>query len=319
MKITAYQKLLFLSLISTNNLRVCVGFQPITVIKTTKTQLWSYDRSDSSFEAALTFSTALHYSTPPIEIKNKNHTYQSIRNFFEKDSNALFLLLGSGNMEPRILNETLVRTFRPEWKKEAAYFKVDKVIDPPAREKRCLLELRTRTQFLVFTICAMAILGKYFNQKSSSANSSLPEIQLVLLDEDFEATDGPAPLIWIFNQLTGKGERHPPIIPEKSPSRRHNVHSFLKVYPVVQSFSKDQQAGSENGTDEIKTLVTFHAMCKAEIKIAFPSLLIHILPVPKEVIERQGKNALRKSMERDLIPGMNSFADEFRKTLETNA
>lgn len=303
----------------------CICFQPVVFKQKLKSKLWSNIQSDKSSDAALTFSASLHYCTPPIQLtiddERGEDTYESVRKFFENDNNALYLLVGSGNMESHINKETPVRRYVSEWKRETSYFKSDRIVCPTIHENPRLLELRTETPFLVFTICAMALLGKHLvRRQDSSPNTAellLPEIQLVLLQEDFEATDGPPPLIWVFNQLTGKG-KHPPApfaTSVKSDVGRHSVHSYLKVYPVIQ---RSSQKASDKHYDSTKDLVTFHAICKAEIIIAFPSILLHILPVAKEVIERQGQNALKKSMERDLIPGMNNFARQFRKTIKHN-
>lgn len=325
--------ILALTAISPND---CICFQPVARKQNSRSsQLWSKTPSDKALEAVLSFSASLHYCTPiqvTINEKRGEDTYETVSKFFENDKNALLLLVGSGNMESRIMNKTPVERYESEWKTEAAYFKSDKIVCPVIQEKSRLVELRTETPFLVFTICAMALLGKQLTTRrqqggggtggssNTAAEFLVPEIQFVLLQEDFEATDGPPPLIWVFNQLTGKG-KHPPtpfITPVKSDDRHHNVHSFLQVYPVIQRSSQIEDDEKGTAMNKMKDLVTFHAICKAEINIAFPSLLLHILPVAKEIIEHQGQNALKKSMERDLIPGMNNFARQFRRATKHN-
>jgi hypothetical protein len=302
----------------------CLCFQPVAMKHKLDSRLWSKMQSDKSYEAVLNFSASLHYCTPPIQLtindEQGEDIHETVSSFFENDNNALYVLVGSGNMESRIIKETPVHRYESEWETEAVYYKGDDIECPTIHEKTRLVELRTETPFLVFTICAMALLGKHMvhRQSCSSGNTELPlpELQFVLLKEDFEAAGGPPPLVWIFNQLTGKGKNPAPFLTSiKDDDRHHNVHSFLKVYPVFQRSSHKEGDKQEKANRKTKDAVAFHAICKAEIKIAFPSLLLHILPVAKEVIEHQGQIALKKSMERDLIPGMNNFARQFRKAM----
>jgi hypothetical protein len=55
----------------------------------------------------------------------------------------------------------------------------------------------------------------------------------------------------------------------------------------------------------------FHATSRVEINISFSFLLLKILPVPKEAIERQGSLALQKNLDRDAV------IRKFRETFVT--
>ena len=226
-----------------------------------------------------------------------------------------------------------------------------------------IVELRVRTSFLVFTIHAIATLGAQLLQrdiastemgnqtkvprkkqdeddlKLESRNNythgpsvlrvhlSFPEYQFVLLDEDFEA-EGPPPLIWIFNQLTGKGTRKRPSLQSTQQLEgQHLLHAFINVYPSVCLRRDDGSlvGALEDGDDDDgddgddgdgdgqfnQMEVKFHASSKAEINISFPAVLLRILPVPKEIIERQGNLALSQNMERDVVPGIDKFRSAF--------
>ncbi len=266
---------------------------------------------------------------------------------------------------------------------------------PGTYDNSSIVELRVRTNFLVFTIYAIATLGanlvftqrnnvntptpplgplvhsdimgtrqtkipdKKEQQGTSSASKIstplqsitrtqspslsahqepllLPEYHFVLLDEDFEA-EGPPPLVWIFNQLTGKGTRRRPSwqISRDGLQDRHLFHAFLHVYPSIRLRRQDgsvvvlpalenvanadgiSTASSDDtgvgGTQNkiIQIEVIFHASSKAEINISFPALLLKILPAPKEKIERSGNVALSRNMERDVVPGIDKFRSNF--------
>ena len=244
----------------------------------------------------------------------------------------------------KVANRTSSRsTFRKDQEHESEKVNIDITVPKltndmihKSKESTCpkILELQVETDFLVFTIYAVATLGVHCVQREIDTDSihheqkdedaydtimgtsahqrlhelvpqvNVPEYQFVLLDEDFEA-EGPPPLVWIFNRLTGKGRGN---------MRRHNLetsamsdtphlfHAFLKVYPSIYSQRNIQKPNS---------MVVFHAHSHVEINISFPAVLLKILPVPKEVITRQGSQALRRSMKRDVIPGIRKFRRDF--------
>lgn len=130
-----------------------------------------------------------------------------------------------------------------------------------------------------------------------------------------------APLIWIFNQLTGKGTRKRPSLQStKQLEGQHLLHAFINVYPSVCLRRDDGSlvGALEDGDVDVdgdgqfnQMEVKFHASSKAEINISFPAVLLRILPVPKEIIERQGNLALSQNMERDVVPGIDKFRSAF--------
>ena len=131
----------------------------------------------------------------------------------------------------------------------------------------------------------------------------------MLLEEDFTA-EGPPPLVWIFNQLTGKGRGHQPLLSPNTLDEPHMMHVYLEVYPYVCK-QVEPRTSREKSSHIEQMEVTFHATSRVEINISFPSFLLKILPVQKEVIERQGSLALQKNLDRDVVPGIREFRETF--------
>jgi hypothetical protein len=234
------------------------------------------------------------------------------------------LLSGTGNLHPssmRSLTNHEAMALYVRWQKEAR-----RLLSSPAEMTTRLpwgdktkhvdfIRLRMQTSFLVFTIVATAILGHHVqldksllspqlspetnqvdNNNDNHNSSSFVTIQtpqhvLLLLQEDFQV-QGPPPLVWIFEQLTGAQNKQ---------QQQHTHHGMFRYW--AESISKDR--------------VIFRSETQAEIGFEFPSLLLKILPVPKEVIEEQGNASLKKSMERDVSAGMEKLREAYLRWLDT--
>jgi hypothetical protein len=130
----------------------------------------------------------------------------------------------------------------------------------------------------------------------------------VLLGEDF-AAEGPQPIVWIFNQLARKGRGHQSLLSPNTLDELYVMHAYLEVYPYV--CKVEPHTSKEKSSHVEQRKVMFHATSRVEINISFSFLLLKILPVPKEAIERQGSLALQKSLDRDAV------IRKFRETFVT--
>ena len=310
-----------------NAARACRrGTNILSIVKhPRRLQAQQHGPTDFDSEAVLKFSAASHHSTKPVRVKisacsTRTNICDTLQDFFHNDKHRDCLLIGSGNTnchEPTMEYNTK-SLLQKRWEKESAHFK-DNIAFPPSNEESCkTLELRVRTGFLAFTIYAIAILGVQLVQKEiqgqdndqdfSIENEAVPEYQFVLLEEDFTA-EGPPPLVWIFNQLTGKGKGQQPLLSPNTLDEPHMMHAYLEVSPYV---CKVEPRTSEEESSHVEQMeVTFHAVSRVEINVSFPYLLLKILPVPKEVIERQGSLALQKNLDRDVVPGIREFRETF--------
>lgn len=265
-------------------------------------------------DAILRFSATYKYTTSPILLHRQNETnhttFSTLHNFFSIDKHRNCLLIGSNNLrvrKPTSLLQSKPRSlFDSCWNREALHFKAFGIEQSKNRNVD-ILELLIKTPFLVFSINSSTLVGVIMTKDGEKEEVFVdnklhsPEYQFLLLAEDFEA-DGPPPLVWIFNQLTGRGRKER--LEAELPNDPHTIHTYLRVWASdAKSYSGDIKADR----------IVFKASCRTEININFPSILLKILPVPKEVIEKQGNKVLMFSMERDLVPGVDEFREAFIK------
>jgi hypothetical protein len=260
-------------------------------------------------DAMLRFVSSYSYTSSPVYLQRQNTTLatHTLHQFFSHDEHRNCLLVGSGNIKvtkPSFKNVGQ-SAFDSRWNQEALHFQ-SKGIERSSKGMETL-ELSVKTPFLVFLIHAVAEFGVRQTKDGDSeelfADGKVhsPEYQFLLLAEDF-AAEGPPPLVWIFNQLTGKGGYR--MLPLKASNEEHNIHFYLRVWA----------SDSKSIKGDIKAdRIVFKATCRAEINIKFPSILLNILPASKEIIEKQANKALVQSMERDIVPGVNEFREAFIK------
>jgi hypothetical protein len=100
---------------------------------------------------------------------------------------------------------------------------------------------------------------------------------------------GPPPLVFIFNQLTGIKKKV-----QGTYTQPNHALFTVKAEP-----------------SEDKKRLSFISRMTAELNIRFPQILLKLLPVPKERIENEGSASLKKSMQRDVPPGVDLFRNAY--------
>jgi hypothetical protein len=124
-----------------------------------------------------------------------------------------------------------------------------------------------------------------------STFSSLPEYQFTLLDSQL-IPSGPAPLVWLFKQLT---------------KYRSTTSSFTRVQ--VQPIYNDDDDDSTNSS---QSSIQFVTEARLETRIRVPSMLVHSLSTRKlEVFEKQGSEAVQRMLETELEPALMKFYKEY--------
>ncbi len=252
-------------------------------------------------DAVLKFSASYSYTSSPIYLQRQNSTSSSLQEFFRSEEHRNCLLVGSGNMKVKKTSKmTKVRrsVFETRWNEEVSYFQTSGI--ERSDEDVQMLELLVETPFLIFIINAVALFGVKVVLGGEKEEHST-EYQFLLLAEDFEASGESPPLVWIFNQLTGKGDQKI-LSPKILLHEPHRIHTYLRVW-----------ASDFKSMEGDKDRIVFKAKCKAEISFEFASILLQILPAAKEFIEKEGNKALACSMERDIVPGVDGFREAFIK------
>lgn len=105
---------------------------------------------------------------------------------------------------------------------------------------------------------------------------------------------GPAPIVWIYNKLTGGGNNETEYSP---PSGR--AQSNLTV-------------------DETNDEYAIRFQATIQIIVEFPYILMKLLPASKEKLEEDGSASVYKSLDKDIQRTVASVGDVFRLWKETN-
>jgi len=104
------------------------------------------------------------------------------------------------------------------------------------------------------------------------------ELQFVLVKTE-QIPDGPAPLVWLFNKMTGN---------DKAKSGGGDSKQ------AIRSLSRLNLKSSSEGGTGIFSLATM-----LELSVEFPSLLLKLMPVSKEKAEEQFSSSIRNTVEKD--------------------
>jgi hypothetical protein len=248
-----------------------------------------HHRSDKSDMSGLRFAASTTYKSRDVPVPSDG---KDIAHFFDMNSNNHFLLLAKGTRnDVRLAEDRNVSKYLARWIEEAEQLGAAK---PDLDDK--LIAISVKTPFLVFVINVVATLGVKLllheqrslddNSIESSEGRTLlaPEYQFTLLEQSVSA-DGPPPLLFIFNQLTGINRK------VKGTYVQPN-HALFRVEAIP---SPDRKR------------LSFVSHMTAELNIRFPRVLLNLLPVPKEQIEKQGSVNLERNMRRDVPPGVDLF------------
>ena len=243
-----------------------------------------YAQSSEKATTTLHFKGNKIFKTDPIPLKADRIETLFVRNL--NDIRKL-LLSGSGNNKAEILLGEEANKLMNEWKKQT----VKVGASTPDAEKHPELDVICRVNtsginFVGLEVKSDALIGTKLVRKENSS----PEIQLVFI-KDSQYAEGPKILVWIFNKLTGKGDK------KAKTEKEQMVTSFSKFY-----------ATSSNEGDEISLVIE----TSLDIAVQFPKILLKILPVSKEKAEEQGSNSILKTLEKDTGASLKRIEEYFR-------
>ena len=164
---------------------------------------------------------------------------------------------------------------------------------------------------------------------ASSTSRLGKEYHSVLIAEQRHVT-GPAPLVWLYNQLTG-GERQrikqqqPPATNASSQNgesdRRRNGSSTGEAsgYAVSRIYlTKDQPPQQQESPGEY-SYYKIGFDCTVEVLVQFPRFLLKIMPVSREKMEQQGSLSVKKAVEKDILHAIESTTMAFEEWKATTA
>ena len=235
--------------------------------------------------SGLQFKASMVYQSDQVPFE---HCKEVTRFFDTTEPHFHLLAKGTRNIVEEI-DKCTVTSYLSHWRAEALHTKAR---NPTSSDK--LLSVSVNTLFLVFVLRVKAIIGVkllwHLYDVPNTGNESilLPEYQFSLLDQKFTA-DGPPPLVFIFNQLTGI---------DKTIKGTYTQPNHA-LYTVITKPSRDFKS------------ISFDSRLTAELNIRFPEILLKLLPVPKEKIEKEGSISLKRNMERDVPSGVDLFTNAY--------
>jgi hypothetical protein len=214
----------------------------------------------------LRFEASAHFSTAPAPASD------GLANFFFRDEHRNMLLAGSGpNLVEHVKPTT---TLMKQWEVEANKYRAAK----PNQGDAIVRVTTTGIHFPGLVLKTMAYVGC---KKSLVVGD--PEYQFTLIRDELHV-EGAAPLVWIFNQLTGVADEQS----NPSGAGRRRTHSMNKITAKTTSHG-----------------VVFSSNTRITIEFAFPTILMRIMPVDKRMAERQGSESISRVIERDVGPSLN--------------
>jgi hypothetical protein len=243
----------------------------------------------------LRFQASTNYATQPTKLHDDS---SSLESFFFCDGIRDMILAGGSENDGNSKNEIeLLST--PDvalyhlWQVEAS--------NAPSFESPMVGDsiLRVTTHGIHFpglTIRTRATVGckkvLVSNDEDDTATPT-PQLQITLITDELQA-QGPDTLVWVFKQLTGGNNK-------RSSSSDRRTHSTNTI---------SAETTPEGG-------VIFRSVARLMIDVSFPSLLLSILPVSKQMAERQGSDAIRKVVERDIGPSLEAVRKLYMNNEDT--
>lgn len=116
-----------------------------------------------------------------------------------------------------------------------------------------------------------------------------PKYEFLLLAEK-QSVSGAAPVVWLFNKLTGRS--------------KESKEEFLKTSNEVKSVASIVDSGDS---------VALKFVVDAKIFVVFPKSLMKILPTSKEKMEEQGSASMRSTIVRDVDDAVAGAVNTFLK------
>lgn len=145
------------------------------------------------------------------------------------------------------------------------------------------------------------------------------ELQITLIQDELQA-EGPEPLVWVFHQLTGTG------------GNKQNKSGMFPPTPFSLLRGNNQGGSSTTGDQQRRThstnvisaeyatnnedeslSIVFRSVAKLSICVSFPTILLKILPVSKQMAESQGSEAINRVVTRDIGPSLEALKKKYEQ------
>jgi hypothetical protein len=122
----------------------------------------------------------------------------------------------------------------------------------------------------------------------------LPKYLFVLVGEK-KSVEGPKPLVWLFNKMTGVDDN------KNDEDADTGCYSKPKGYAVTYSSIINNKDGA----------LAFNVDVRLQIVIEFPRYVMRLLPASKEKMEQQGSNACARAVSKDVELAVRKVREAF--------
>jgi hypothetical protein len=223
----------------------------------------------------ISFQGDFTYTSKPIE----GCSGEEIRTFFtKKETRDLFI--SAGGKRP-LSEQSLTPELSQLW--TDACENMYGLMSLPTQDVDELINCQTIIKFPGLQVTTTILNGVKFID-----DEEWPAYEFVLIGEKKEARGAP-PAVWIFNKLTGNDKVsnstfHPPDAQAKS------------VVTIL---------------EETDGTFRFHFVVTMQIKVLFPKLLLKIMLTSKDNMEKQGSEAVLKTVSKDVIDSVDATRNEF--------
>jgi len=171
---------------------------------------------------------------------------------------------------------------------------------------------------VVTTVCSGVKLTTKQTRREDKDNSSnnnnineWPEYEFIMIGER-RSVQGPKPLVWIYNQLTGGGGNKKNSDNQKAKGNGDTDDmrdaSFNPSSTSARSLVSVVKQGDDDDGD---AAYAFTFDLEMQIRLEFPKALVRILPTSKERMEEQGSAAVLSSVKGDVVAAIAAAREAF--------
>ena len=222
----------------------------------------------------------------------------SLNEFFHQHKSVL--LTGRNNQLVECNNETY-RKFYDVWVEKS---KMANFTEPNHQPNTCWMYhvINSGTEFPGLKITSEMIMGCQLLE-SEGGNDDFPEYQFVLLDSQNKAS-GSKWMVWIYNQLTGEGDKEDTNSNNEEEERGKNSSNALMRFYV-------------SAEDDDTNTILFHSNSNLQIDIEFPNIMVKLMPVSKRRAEKLGSDSVGNALDKEGKHTLNAFQEAYKSWIQT--
>lgn len=263
----------------------------------------------STGKTSLEFQAATNYKTDPLMVSTESpSTLQNkLSTFIFEDSHRDMVLAGVDSQnEVQLLQHPDIELYRL-WQVETSR---KPNLDTPSVGDAILRVTTTGISFPGLTLKTVVTVGckKVLDDSTNTAS-----LQITLIQDELQA-EGPPPLVWVFQQLTGTGKQSesgvfPPTPFSLLPGNTNQAPDAAQQRRTHSTNVITAECTTDNDKDSVS--ISFCSVAQLSISVSFPSMLLRLLPVSKQMAESQGSEAINRVVSRDIGPSLEALKKKF--------